>query len=252
MATSVFANDTDLVWKWRYAVSLVVSRLAGGIPTDENVAKSWLLTKIEDKGDAVRRAVAETMAARAVTPEEAVDLVGSAKHFTGFKKDDTGLYIEGRQIKAAIKEAVSAGVGSGHLPLRSWGETKKFAKGFVAEHIMVVEDRIYLHRDGEVIKDTSDGNVVRVVQQFVHTQYGSAPHYKEYVEDVELKFTVIADYDFEAAKANFWNIVWQLGQQQGLGASRSGGFGRYVVTSWDLVSKPPKRRAKKIEQGESE
>lgn len=233
---SIFDDFRDEVWKWRFDASVLVESIAGGIPTDERVAESWLRTKIEDKDDAVRRAVAETMAERGVTAEEAVALVGSAKHFTGFKHDDLGLYIDGRQVKAAIKEAVMVAVAAGNVPLRSWGVTSKFAKGFVAEHIMVTNNRVHiLDEDGNhVTKPTG------IVQQFVHTQHGSAPHYKEHVADARLDFEVITDFDFEAAKENFWKIVWLTGQEQGVGASRSGGFGRYKVTQWDLMTKPPK------------
>lgn len=237
MAVSVFESARDRVWKWRFNATVVVDSIAGGIPTDEKVAESWLRTKIEDKDDAVRRAVAETMAERSVSADEAVKLVGSAKHFTGFKgKNETGLYIDGRQVKAAIKEAVMVAVAAGNVPLRSWGVTQKFAKGFVAEHIMVTNDKVFIldEDDNPVIKPTN------IVQQFVHTQYGSAPHYKEYVDNAVLKFEVITDFDFESAHPGFWEIVWLTGQEQGVGASRSGGFGRYKVTEWQLMTKPPK------------
>lgn len=236
MAVSIFADFSDKVWKWRFGASVVVESIAGGIPTDERVAESWLRTKIEDSDEAIRRAVAETMADRGVSAEEAVKLVGSAKHFTGFKRDAKGLYIDGRQVKAAVKEAVMVAVAAGNVPLRSWGVTSKFAKGFVAEHIMIPENRVYLL--------TEDGNHVTeptgIVQQFVHTQYGSAPHYKEHVDDARIDFTVITDFDFDGAHKDFWRIVWLTGQEQGVGASRSGGFGRYAVTKWDLLTNPPK------------
>jgi hypothetical protein len=253
-ATSVFASAQDRVWKWRYGATIQVDSIAGGIPTDEKVAESWLRTKIEDKDDAVRRAVAETMAERAVSAEEAVKLVGSAKHFTGFKKDTEGLYIDGRQVKAALKEAVMVAVAAGNVPLRSWGVTSKFAKGFVAEHIMVTNDKVHIFNpeDGKNVLTASG-----IVQQFVHTQYGSAPHYKEHVTPAVLKFEVITDFDFDAACDGFWEIVWLTGQEQGVGASRSGGFGRYKVTQWDLLTKPPrtttpKAGAKKAKPGDSE
>ena len=76
----------------------------------------------------------------------------------------------------------------------------------------------------------------------MHTQYGSAPHYKEYVTDCDINFTVITDYKFEP---EHWAQIWLTGQEQGIGASRSAGFGRYTVTRWEQVNPEPKAKATK-------
>jgi hypothetical protein len=230
---SVFDTYRDIAWPFRFEGTLRVSTIAGGIPSDEKVAEAWLRTKLTDKEDLLREAVAKTMAERGISVEEATEVVASLKHFTGFKRHpDLGLYVEGRQLKAAIKEAAMIAVSTEKIPLKGWGITKKYLKGFVAEHIMVVDDILPLG-----VKDPSG-----VVQQFVHTQYGSAPHYKEYVTDCDINFTVITDYDF---KPEHWAQIWLTGEQQGIGASRSAGFGRYVVTRWEPVSAAPKRRSSK-------
>lgn len=227
MVDSVFSTFRDLAWPFRFQGTVRVDTIAGGIPSDEKVAEAWLRTKISNKDDLIREAVAETMASRGVSAEEAGKIVASMKHFTGFKRDAKGLYIEGRQLKAGIKEAAMVAVASEKIPLTGWGVTKKFLKGFVAEHIMVVEDKLYLLLDGAHVTEATG-----ITQQFVHTQYGSAPHYKEYVEGCDIEFTVITDYDF---KAEHWAQIWLTGEQQGIGASRSGGFGRYTVTRWEAV-----------------
>ena len=33
-----------------------------------------------------------------------------------------------------------------------------------------------------------------------------------------------------------WGLLWTTAQKQGLGATRSQGYGRYVVTKWETVS----------------
>lgn len=222
MSDSVFEKYRNKAWPYQFAGSLHVATIAGGIPSDERVVESWLRTKLADDDELIREAVARTMAERGISAQEASEQVASMRHFTGFKRDEQGLYIEGRQLKAAIKEAAMVAVGAGKLNLRGWGATNKFLKGFIAEHVMVAEDRLLLG-----VTEASG-----IVQQFVHTQYGSAPHYKEYVTDAKIDFTVLSDHPFTDEQ---WAMVWLTGEQQGIGASRSGGFGRYTVTKWSRL-----------------
>ena len=123
-------------------------------------------------------------------------------------------------MKAALKEAASCAVAAGKLTARGWGKTNKGLLSYLSEHVFVVEDRLYLG----VTEPTG------INQRFVHTFRGSGIQYEEYVEDAQLDFTVIADHDFSEKE---WAAIWTSGEQQGIGASRSQGYGRYEVTRWD-------------------
>ena len=220
---SVFDEYAKKAWPHRFAGQLHLGAIAGGTPTDQHVAEGWLRTKINDKDDLIREAVAETMAERGVTADEAAKIVDSLKHLNGFRRDpDRGLYIKGHQLKAALKEAVSVAVASEKLPARGWGKTNKGALSYVAEHVFVEEDRLYLG----VTEPTG------ISQRFVHTFRGAGIQYEEYCEDAKVDFTIKSDHDFTDAQ---WAIIWLTGQEQGLGASRSQGFGRYTVTRWDRI-----------------
>jgi hypothetical protein len=224
--TSVFTKFRPAAWPYQYAGSLRVDRICGGTPTDPKVAEGWLRTKLGVTNDAlIQQQVAEVMAERGVTADEAVAQVDSNRHLNGFKRDENGLYIEGRQLKAAIKEAASVAAAAGKLPLRSWGKTNKGLLGFVAEHVCVVEDKLPLG----VTEPTG------VAQRFVHTFRGTGIQYEEYVDGAEIDFTVISDHPFTDEQ---WAMVWLTGEQQGIGATRSQGYGRYTVTRWDVVSAP--------------
>jgi hypothetical protein len=225
---SPFSSYRNKAWPHRFAVSLTVPMIAGGIPTDENVAEAWLKTKLAAKDDLIREAVAKTMVERGITAEEATKEVDSLKHLNGFKRDDQGLYIEGRQAKAMLKEAVSVAVAAKKIQLRGWGETKKFITGYFPEHVFVLEDRLHLG-----VTEPSG-----IMQRFVHTFRGTGIQYEEYVEDARLSFTVISDHDFTEEE---WGMIWLTGEQQGIGASRSQGFGRFEITSWERV-KPGRAR----------
>ena len=221
--TSAFAKYQPKAWPYRFSATLHLHTIAGGTPTDPKVAEGWLRTKLGTGDDLIRAQVAEVMAERGLDAEEAAAVVDSNRHLNGFKRDpEHGLYIEGRQIKAAIKEAASVAGAAEKIPLKSWGKTNKGLLGFIAEHVGVVEDRVYLG----VHEPTG------VNQRFVHTFRGSGIQYEEYVEDADITFTVIADWDFTPEQ---WAMIWLTGEQQGVGATRSQGFGRYVVTKWERI-----------------
>jgi hypothetical protein len=222
--TSVFASYQQKAWPHRFVATLNVFTIAGGCPTDEKVAEAWLKTKLADKDDLIREAVATTMVDRGITAEEATSAVDSLKHLNGFKRDSEGLYIEGRQAKAMLKEAVSVAVAAGKMTLKGWGETRKFITSYFPEHVFVVEDRLHLG-----VTEPSG-----IMQRFVHTYRGTGIQYEEYVEDAKVSFTVVSDHDFTDEQ---WAMIWLTGEQQGIGASRSQGFGRYEVTTWERLSK---------------
>jgi len=227
--TSVFASYAHEAWPYQFAGTMHVGTIAGGTPTDQRVAEAWLKTKLADGDDLIREAVAKTMVERGIPADEAVKEVDSLKHLNGFKRDqERGLYIEGRQLKAAIKEAVNVAYSSGKLlgagGKNSWGKTSKGIHAFAAEHIVVVEDRLYLG-----VTEPSG-----IMQRFVHTFRGTGIQYEEYVQDAKISFTVVTDHQFTEKQ---WALLWLTGEQQGIGASRSQGFGRYEITSWEPVSK---------------
>jgi hypothetical protein len=219
---SAFAEYRQKAWPFTFRATLLVGTIAGGTPTDPKVAEGWLRTKLGDKDDLIREAVAQTMVERGVDAETAAKEVDNLKHLNGFRRDDQGLYIEGRQAKAAIKEAASVAGASGKLPLKKWGLTNKGLLGYISEHVFVLEDRLHLG----VNEPTG------IVQRFVHTWRGSGIQYEEYVEKAEITMTVVTDHDFTAEQ---WAMLWLTGEQQGIGASRSQGFGRYEVTSWERL-----------------
>lgn len=220
---SVFAKYVHKEYPYQFAGSLLVGVIAGGTPTDPKVAEGWLRTKLGvDKDDLIRSMVAEVMVERGVTADEAAEIVNTNKHLNGFKRDENGLYIEGRQLKAALKEAASIAVAAGALTARGWGKTNKGLLSYLAEHVFVREDKLHLG----VAEPTG------IAQRFVHTFRGSGIQYEEYVEDAKIDFTVMSDHDFADKE---WAAIWLRGEQNGIGASRSQGFGRYTVTRWERI-----------------
>lgn len=222
--TSAFAAYTDRAWPHRFHGTIAVRNMAGGVPSDPKVAEGWLKTKLTDnRDDLIRDMVAQTMVDRGVTAEEATELVDINKHLNGFKRNEYGLYFEGRQLKAAIKEAASVARATDKLKSR-WGSTSKGVLGFVAEHIMVVEDTLNLG-----VTEPS-----RVLQSFPkNPRTGQTGiQYTEIIDEASFDFTVISDHKFTDEE---WAMLWLTGEQQGVGAGRSQGFGRYEVIKWEAA-----------------
>lgn len=221
---SAFEKYRAQAWPYRFHGALRIDRVCGGVPTDPKVAEGWLRTKLGTTDEhLIQQQVAEVMAERGVTADEAVTEVNTNRHLNGFKRDEQGLYIEGRQLKAAIKEAASVAGAADKIPLKSWGKTNKGLLNFIAEHVCVVEDKLHLG----VTQPTG------VAQRFVHTWRGTGIQYEEYVDDAEIAFTVLSDHSFTEEN---WAMIWLTGEQQGIGATRSQGYGRYTLLKWEAAS----------------
>ena len=212
---SVFAKWAPVAYPITFHGRLKVHTICGGTPTDPRKAEGWIRSKLDTSENLIQAAVAEVMVERGVTADEAVAVVEENKHLNGFKRDDQGLYIEGRQLKAALKEA-----GNVRWPKARWGISKKGTRSFFAEHVFVVEDKLHLG-----VMEPSGVN-----QRFVHTFRGSGIQYEEFVTGARIDFTIITDHDFTQEE---WALLWLTGEQQGIGATRSQGFGRYEVTNWE-------------------
>lgn len=226
--SSPFETFKAKAWPHRFTGELIVGSIAGTIPSDAKVAEGFIKKKLGIDGDRqIQDLVAQLMVDRGITEQQAMDAANELKHLVGFKRDANGLYYEGRQLKAALKEACSIAVASGKLSSRGWGVTNKGLQSFSAEHIFVVEDRIHLG----VMEPTG------VVQSFPKNRITNQTgiQYTEYVSDARLSFTVLTDWDFTPEQ---WAMIWLTGEQQGIGGSRSQGFGRYEVTRWDLTPHP--------------
>jgi hypothetical protein len=52
---------------------------------------------------------------------------------------------------------------------------------------------------------------------------------------VSLDFTIATDWDFSQEE---WATIWLTGEKQGIGATRSQGYGEYVVTKWENTRAP--------------
>lgn len=231
MTASAFAKYAKKNYPYRFRCSILVDQLAGGTPMSEKAIEGWLRTKFMDRDDQIRTMVGEVMAEvqaddADATPTDAIEAAAAKMGLCGFKRDDSGLYIEGRQVKSMLKEAAQIAIQGGRLSARGWGTTNKALKGYLAEHIFVIEDRISLG----VVEPTG------IAQRFIHKMTPKGPvsafQCEQYITDAKLTFTIETDHDF---KEDEWAAIWLTAERNGLGASRSQGFGTFTVTEWDSI-----------------
>jgi len=227
MAESIFAEYEHKGYPYRFKGHIAVDLLAGGTPSDPKVAEGWIKGrgyKGDLKDQLLVNEVAKIMEERGITEEQAIEQAAQNRHLIGFKRDENGLYVEGRHLKACLKEAVSIAADVGKIDIRGFGANKKKGvRSFVAEHIFVVERKLHLG----VTEPTE------VLQSFIHTFRGDGIQYSEMVEGAEFDFTVETDHDFGE---EFWAQTWLTAQREGVGAMRSQGYGQFKVTAWEPVA----------------
>jgi hypothetical protein len=155
--------------------------------------------------------------------EEAADPLADIGS-SGFKKNGGGLYIEARQIKACYKEGATL-----------IGMTRKDkVKGYVGrqffQHAFFVEpDVIHLDRDepdgterifGSVMTMQGPRSIVRNV---------------DYLLGLEIEFVVKALKDGNRLKDEHHRQLLALMQDDGIGACRSQGYGKFDVIEYETA-----------------
>lgn len=213
-------------------------RLMGGTPKDPKIIMGWIKSKMGiDEVEQQKQMTISTMIELGVdkTPQELADLavdelgklaeqLALTKNTNGFKIDpEHGLYIEGRIVKAMLKEntnIIFAGTPG-------WGATRKGPRNAVAEWVFVNPDKIYLDRMAP------DG-----VDLFIgHTSGPKGPTsnltYYEYVERPKIQFEVMVTKD--RVTLDQWVAIWNQAEENGLGSLRSQGFGRFDIELWEPV-----------------
>jgi hypothetical protein len=209
-----------------YRVKLYLKDVAGGTPMDKDLIAGWINAMNKDKSEEERKRLIDA------TIEDLPDVSGEkeAKSWVGFKVDKNGhLYIEGRCVKAMLKEAANiikdivpnGGRQTGKNKGKDTGITAFKSK--VADRVFVVEEKVYFTRNGERIKE-ADEKEERPVHVMTPQGPRSSLKRTDLLRDVEVEFTIrrLATNDVPE-QALFAVLVYA--QSIGLGADRSQGRG---------------------------
>jgi hypothetical protein len=267
------ANRTDLFKEFKsrtqwdafdyYFVAIHVQEIAGGIPKNADLYKSFVEAKCKEKEETERSRIVEARISDlpTIVSEEA------KKGWTGFLSDERGLYIEGRQIKALFKEA--ANITRDIVPAKMFKKkTKKGAeaeaasmteeefqsldkvtgitnlKSKIADQMFVLNGLVVEDPQGRFIKTNvhlgkTQSDVI-VVEQPIHviTPQGPRSSIKitDRVKDCNISFTIRVLRKSEIVPDTIMAIL-DYGQALGLGADRSQGLGTFEVKAVTKISR---------------
>lgn len=209
-------------------------RVMGATPRDPRVIEGWLKAKAGiDSAEELRRMTLRTLQELGTVPEDATEddleqaiaQIARTKQTNGFKRDpELGLYLESRIVKAAIKEATNILYAGDR-----WGPTRKGPKQFVAERIFCLPDRLFLGRQ------EPDGIDLFVGHVSGPSGKQATLTYHEYVVNATIQVGIKCVRN--SLTHEQWMELWELMAENGLGALRSQGYGRFTLVGWERVSK---------------
>lgn len=182
-------------------------KILGGVPRTEEAVSAWLgargLSTLES----------ETL--------ESVDLVqGEERCWTGFKRDDSGLYLEARQVRAMLKEcAGTLGMTKEVRGLRQHLQHGTFVKPDRI-HLGVAEPTGTMECFGQVQSPRGPRSIVKRV---------------DYVKSPRIAFEIWTVTKGKLREDMLREIL-VLAQENGLGAMRTQGFGQFDVEEFSPVS----------------
>lgn len=188
------------MWK-HYEVTIQFrDKVVGGIPKSKEMIEGWLKSRhMEDMVD-------QTVAQMGDQLDNAIDTM-----WTGFKKDENGLYIESRQIKAGLKEAANV--------IRGAIGYKGYMRARVAEKVFVQPSRIYLG------VDEPSGWEEKPIH--IMTRQGPRDALKryDYVERPRITFQLKVLDDGDITEQYLHDMLEWL-EEGGYGADRAQGMGK--------------------------
>lgn len=213
------------IWS-NYVVRLeVLDRIYGGLPKNPELIEGFL------KGKGVPDEAAKEMAPKIAAEIAAENVETEERMWTTFKRDAVGLYIETRQIKALLKEAVGETEmwkQQGLAGLKSRVGGAVFPKGQGGAD----QTRLYLFRNGTAVKDP-DGFDETVGHVSGPQGKRSILKRKDYVLKPTIEFTLrVAN---PRVKGEILRTLFEVGEELGLGADRSQEHGKFKVLEFAEV-----------------
>jgi len=239
-ASDIFGGKSRWV---TYQADYHLYTLVGGIPKDPDTIKAWLKARLEISDTEILAIANETIEQMGWTQErltsgqldELVDVV-MAKDTKGnsFKRvDKLGLIFEGRQVKAAIKEAENALYpGTAQWPGYPGG-TRKGLASYSVERVEVVERFIPI---GRTVPDVVGEQRIKHISGPQGKR--STINVVDVCEDVDISFHVKVLDDFITPE--LWGQIWEYVELGGMGADRARGDGRGELRKWRKLATPRK------------
>ena len=211
-----------------YDVALQVrERICGGIPVEEETIRKWL----EGRGVTPKEAATRAKVIMGEIGTEEYVKETEKGSWTTFKRDDTGIYLEPRQIRALIKESAFIL----ELTKNVRGLRQRLQHGLV-----IKPDRIYLQRDGGPVKEV-DGQAEGPIHVMSPQGPRTALKRQDYVTAPMIEFMVrvvnpVGKDETLYLTEERLRACFEWGQDGiGLGASRSQDEGKFDIVRFEKV-----------------
>ena len=200
-----------------YRVTLRLKDIAGGIPAHPDLIEPWINATNKEKSEEERQKIIEAHKEDLPSVSEEKE----ARSTTTFKRDDSGLYIEARQVKAMMKEA--GNILKDYLGVKAL-KSKVADQVFVTSEVEGMKDdhKIYLSRD------KPDCTEERPVHAMTPQGPRSSLKRSDIVKDTEISF-IVHKFDNKELTEDVLMGIFDFSQRSGLGADRSQDRGRFEL-----------------------
>ena len=230
----------------QYAVTITIrERMDGGVPKDPEMIRGWVASRTGHEDDTTEAQI------KAHLPDiEAATEAVAQSSWCGFKKDTRGYYVEARQVKAMLRESST---------LLGITKKKRGSKQIV-QHGFEVRghgggSKVYLKHPTDDMADPDIQNEERAIHVVTAQGPRSALKRTDYVEAgtrLTFQIWVLGTAPQETRHIGHDTLVQMLkhAQENGLGANRSQGSGKFDVTGFEVLHKaevkaPEKKEPKK-------
>lgn len=204
-----------------YTVSIKMrERLYGGTPKTKKMLEKWIESRTKHSDDLTR---GQIEAAVEVMGEEATE-----RSWMGFQEDSNGLFIDTNNIKAMLKQGGSM-LG---LFMKKRGTKQIMCEGMEVKSLDG-GTRLYFERE------EPDGYIEKPIHVMTAQGPRTAIKRADFLEDVKLSFevwvlTTSASEVRHVGRAELVHVL-TFSQENGLGADRSQGAGKFDVIDFQRV-----------------
>ena len=206
-----------------YVVRLTVTSLAGGVPKHRDILRGWIDSTNKEKSQEDR----DRLVQAAIKELPDISEEKEARSWVGFKSalvdGKPSLFIEGRQVKAMLKEAANIIKKVVPVPKHKGAPDGKGITNFkskLADHVFVPQGPIYLNRSEPDVSE----------ERPVHAMTAQGPRTSlkrvDIVEDVTIEFPLRRLDNGNVPEISLMAVL-EYAQHIGLGADRSQGKGSF-------------------------
>jgi|GEM_PF-1445576 len=233
-------NKPAEIWEYYECEMRIKNRLCGSVPLAKEMIKPWLESRKPTNKPEGARSIDDVAAEVAETTEENIE-EQMERTTLGFQKDSKGMFIRAGNIKAHLKDAA--------LQMAKVLDITAL-KAKVANRVYIKEYRVYLERDGQIIKkDDQDFNDFKVItgdisqvisetdgvyEQPVHvwTPQGQRNALKRinFLVRPTLRFTLMILKTDEECDIDIVQYLFKYGSRHGFGGERGLLEGFYNIT----------------------